>query len=124
MADLNHRIARAIIDSCNPGDVIVMEDLRYIRERIRANKEQRLFQHSWAFGQLGRFIEYKAAEHGIAVVYVDPRHTSQRCMECGHISKNNRHKHLFRCESCGYTANADLNAAINIRQIFLETLVS
>lgn len=72
MTDFNHRIAKTIVNSCKPGDVIVMEDLHYIRERIRVAKEQHLLQHSWAFGQLGRFIEYKAAERGLAVVYVNP----------------------------------------------------
>jgi len=122
MADLNHRIAKVIVNSCKPGDVIVMEDLRYIRERTRVTKEQRYIQHSWAFGQLGQFIEYKAAERGIAVVYVDPRHTSQRCPRCGFVAKGNRKGHVFHCTSCGYTANADLNAAANIRQVYLQTL--
>jgi len=122
MTDLNHRIAKAIVSSCNPGDVIVMEDLRYIRERIRASKEQRLFQHSWAFGQLGRFIEYKAAERGIAVVYIDPRHTSQRCPRCSNVNRNNRHGHVFHCTSCGFVGHSDVVAATNIRQVYLETL--
>jgi len=122
MADLNHRIAKAIVSSCKSGDVIVMEDLRYIRERIRATKEQRLLQHSWAFGQLGRFIEYKAAERGIKVVYVDPRHTSQRCPRCGNVNRNNRHGHFFRCTSCDFVGHADIVAATNIRQVFLDTL--
>jgi len=122
MADLNHRISRRIVQSCKPGDVIVMEDLRYIRDRIRIAKKQRLIHYSWAFGQLGRFIEYKAADCGITVVYVDPRHTSQRCAKCGHTSNNNRNRHLFRCKACGYTANADVNAAVNIRRVYLETL--
>jgi len=122
MRDLNHRISKAIVQSCQPGDIIVMEDLKHIRDRIKVAKKQRQIQHSWAFGQLGNFIEYKAIERGIAVVYVDPRHTSQRCLVCGHISRNNRHKHLFKCASCGYTANADINACRNIRQVYLDTL--
>ncbi|WP_427366253.1 RNA-guided endonuclease TnpB family protein [Candidatus Caldatribacterium saccharofermentans] len=122
IADLNHRIAKAIVNSCKPGDVIVMEDLRYIRERIRAAKEQRLLQHSWAFGQLGKCIEYKATERGIRVVYVDPRHTSQRCPRCGCTNRSNRHRHLFRCTSCGFVGHADIVAATNIRQVYLETL--
>jgi len=122
MADLNHRIAKAIVNSCRPGDVIVMEDLRYIRERIRGAKEQRLLQHSWAFGQLGAFIEYKATERGIAVVYVDPKHTSQRCPRCGFVAKSNRRGHVFRCASCGFAGHADIVAATNIRQVYLETL--
>jgi len=122
MADLNHRIAKTIVSSCKPGDVIVMEDLRYIRERIRVAQEQRFIQHSWAFGQLGRFIEYKAAERGIAVVYIDPRHTSQRCPRCGNVNRNNRHGHFFSCTSCGFVGHADVVAATNIRQVFLDTL--
>lgn len=122
MRDLNHRISKAIVQSCQPGDIIVMEDLKHIRDRIKVAKKQRQIQHSWAFGQLGNFIEYKAIERGIAVVYVDPRHTSQRCLVCGHISRSNRHKHLFKCASCGYTANADINACRNIRQVYLDTL--
>jgi IS605 OrfB family transposase len=122
MADLNHRIAKAIVSSCKPGDVIAMEDLRSIRERIRVAREQRLVQHSWAFGQLGRFIEDKAAERGIAVVYVDPRYTSQRCPRCGNVDRRNRHRHLFRCTACGFIGHADLIAAINIRQASLDAL--
>lgn len=124
MRDLNHRISKAIVQSCQLGDIIVMEDLKYIRDRIRVARKQRQIQHSWAFGQLGNFVEYKAAEYGIAVVYIDPRHTSQRCPVCGYISRNNRHKHLFKCSSCGYIANADLNAAVNIKQVYLDTLLN
>uniref|UniRef100_A0A7V3YFU1 Transposase n=1 Tax=Candidatus Caldatribacterium californiense TaxID=1454726 RepID=A0A7V3YFU1_9BACT len=118
MADLNHRIAKAIVNSCTPGDVIVIEDLRYIRERIRMARKQSLIQHSWAFGQLGRFIEYKATERGIAVVYVDPHHTSQRCPRCRFVSKGNRNGHIFRCASCGFRGHADIVAATNIRQAY------
>lgn len=122
MADLNHRIAKAIVQSCRPGDVIVMENLRCIRERIRAAKEQRLLQHSWAFAQLGRFIEYKAAERGVKVVYVDPKHTSQRCPRCGSTNRSNRHGRLFRCGSCSFVGHADVVAAANLRQVYLSTL--
>lgn len=122
MADLNHRISKAIVASCAPGDTIAMENLKHIRSRIRVARKQRQIQHSWAFGQLGSFIEYKAAERGIAVAEVDPRHTSQRCPMCGFASRNNRRSHQFKCSSCNHTANADLNAAVNIRQVYLNTL--
>jgi putative transposase len=122
MTDLNHRISKAIINSCKYGDVIVMEDLRYIRERVQAARKQRLIQHSWAFRQLGAFIEYKAAERGIAVVYIDPRHTSQRCPKCGVVAKSNRKGHIFCCIACGFVGHADIVAAKNIRQVYLETL--
>lgn len=116
MTDVNHRISKQIVQSCQPGgDVIVMEDLRYIRERIRAQRRQRYILHSWAFGQLQFFVEYKALEKGVAVSYVDPHYTSQSCSVCGQIGKRNAHH--FSC-LCGYSANADVNAAFNIARVY------
>ncbi|MDO2305778.1 zinc ribbon domain-containing protein, partial [Escherichia coli] len=40
---------------------------------------------------------------------------SQRCACCGHTAKENRlSQSKFRCQACGYTANADVNGARNI----------
>ncbi len=50
------------------------------------------------------------------MAFVDPRYTSRQCAACGCIDKKNRtNQATFRCVSCGHTANADSNAAINIR---------
>lgn len=61
-------------------------------------------------------IEYLAAKQGKVFKRVNPRHTSQRCPECGHTDRANRNKEKFICGSCGYLAHADLNAARNIKQ--------
>jgi len=46
---------------------------------------------------------------------VNPAYTSQRCSVCGHVDANSRKSQaLFKCTACGYTSNADLNAARNI----------
>ncbi|ALE26803.1 cytosine methyltransferase [Proteus mirabilis] len=40
---------------------------------------------------------------------------SQKCACCGHTAKENRQSQSqFECLECGYTANADINAARNI----------
>ena len=66
----------------------------------------------------GVFLEIlhaKAESAGRVVVEVDPRHTSQRCAQCGHVAKGNRvTQAVFRCVKCGHTAHADVNAAQNI----------
>jgi IS605 OrfB family transposase len=111
MTWLNHNISRRIVDSLQPGDTIVLEDLTHIRERTRVRKVQRYVHHSWAFRQLQQFIEYKALERGIAVVYIDPRGTSKTCSRCGAIGK--RQGLSFSCE-CGYRNHADYNAAYNL----------
>jgi putative transposase len=122
MKNINHIISRRIVDSCKSNDVLVLEDLKYIRDRIRLARKQRLIAHSWAFGQLSFFLEYKALEKGIPIVYVDPRYTSQRCPICNHIERSNRNSHRFSCKKCGYIGNADIVASINIRQAYLDTL--
>jgi len=49
------------------------------------------------------------------VIAVDPKYTSQTCNNCGHVCKENRKsRDEFECVECGYTNDADINAAINI----------
>jgi len=115
-ADVNHCIAKRIVtEAQRTGRGIALEDLTGIRARVRLRKPQRVTLHSWAFAQLGQYIAYKAAMAGVAVVYVDPAHTSRMCSQCGHVSKKNRpDQATFRCTSCGFAEHADVNAARNI----------
>lgn len=49
------------------------------------------------------------------VVKVDPRFTSQTCSCCGVVdSRSRKNQASFVCTACGFCANADHNAAINI----------
>lgn len=116
-ANVNHCIAKQIVEKAkrtNRG--IAIEDLKGIRARIRAKRPQRAVLHSWAFAQLGAFLRYKAALAGVPVVEVDPRNSSRECSKCAHTEKSNRPSQSeFRCRQCGYTTNADYNAAQNLR---------
>ena len=120
MTNENHCISKALVSNCVPGDMLVLEDLKHIRDRIRIQRKQKLITHSWAFSQLQSFIEYKALEAGIPVVYIDPRYTSQTCSRCGQLGI--RRKHSFWCPSCNFANNADFNAAYNIQQAGLALL--
>jgi transposase len=67
------------------------------------------------WGLLASRTEEKAAASGAAVIYVDPRFTSQLCRVCGHTAAGNRDSQaVFRCQSCGHMDHADANAARNI----------
>ncbi|MFD1934599.1 zinc ribbon domain-containing protein [Nonomuraea mangrovi] len=47
---------------------------------------------------------------------VEPAYTSQRCSACGIVDRKARESQAaFRCRSCGYFCNADVNAARNIK---------
>ncbi|OUC97018.1 RNA-guided endonuclease InsQ/TnpB family protein [Streptosporangium minutum] len=115
-ANTNHTIAKRIVtEVTRTGQGIALEDLQGIRDRVRLRKPQRVTLHSWSFHQLGRFIAYKAARAGVAVVYVDPAYTSRGCSACGHVDKKNRpDQETFLCTSCGFAEHADVNAARNI----------
>jgi IS605 OrfB family transposase len=111
----NHVISKQIVASCHPGDTLVMENLTDIRERTKGRRQQRRAMSNWSFAQLQAFIGYKAAYKGISVEFVDTRYSSQACSRCGYIDKRNRVcQSEFSCKRCGYHANADYNASVNL----------
>jgi len=116
MTYTNHVVSKRVVGFAKTHRIpmIAMEKLKDIRNTTKVRKKQRYQHNSWAFRQLQRFIEYKATEQGIRIVYVDPRHTSQTCSRCGHVEKANRNGRKFLCRACGYELNADLNGARNI----------
>ena len=66
-------------------------------------------------GELIRQLSYKQQWRGGIVVLVPPQYTSQKCSKCGHIHADNRPSQaVFYCQACGYTEDADTNAAKNI----------
>lgn len=115
-AHVNHTISKALVEHAQrTGRGIALEDLSDIRERVRLRKQQRTQLHSWSFYQLRAFVEYKAKLVGVPAVLINPRNTSRECSHCGHIDKRNRpNQSTFSCTSCGFSAHADVNAAINI----------
>ncbi|MGO8931717.1 MAG: RNA-guided endonuclease InsQ/TnpB family protein [Limisphaerales bacterium] len=109
----NHTISKQICaEAKRTGCGIALEELKGIRGRIRASKAQRRILHSWAFADLQSKIAYKCRLNGIAIKFVDPTNTSRSCPACGHVAKGNRKtRDRFACVSCGFTADADTNAA-------------
>jgi IS605 OrfB family transposase len=115
--DTNHCISKRLVAKAKATDsAIALEDLGGIRDRVTVKRPQRNRLGGWAFFQLRSFVEYKAALAGIPVLTVDPRNTSRTCSACGHCDRANRKNQAeFECKHCGHSANADLNAALNIR---------
>lgn len=119
--DCDHVLSKCLVESVRSGATLVFEDLTNIRGRAKARKEQRRRLHGWSFAQLQAFVTYKAEAKGIRVDFVDPRYTSQKCSQCGHIARSNRPSQTqFQCKSCGFADLADHNAAVNIRADYLK----
>lgn len=121
--DCNHCLSKSLISKLNTHDIIVMEELKDIRQTAKARKSVRKLLNNWGFYQLKTFIKYKAEGKLIEIVEVNPKNTSRRCNECGHVAKANRStQEVFSCKGCGFTENADLNAARNIRDKYIGEL--
>jgi IS605 OrfB family transposase len=114
--DTNHCISKKLVHKAAVArKAIALEDLSGIRERTTVRRVHRYERHSWAFFQLRQYIAYKSVQAGLPVYLVDPRNTSRTCSRCGHCEKANRKSQAeFLCQRCGFAANADDNAALNI----------
>jgi putative transposase len=83
------------------------------RARAKAGLNKGILASAW--GTLAARTGQKAEASGCAVLYVDPRFTSQQCHACGHTAKGNRESQaVFLCEQCGHSDHADANAARNV----------
>ncbi len=111
MAWYNHNISKAIVSRFKAGDAIVMENLKGIR-KVWRGKRMNYWISNWSFYQLQSFIQYKAARKGINMVVIRPSYTSKLCSKCGKLASRNCG--FFSCSHCGFSLNADLNAARNI----------
>jgi putative transposase len=112
-----HGISKAIVEHASKKQCwIVLEKLRGMRQLFQRGNGQgssyRGRMNSWAFHEVQRQIEYKAAWQGILVVYVNPRGTSRNC-PCGShvVVLDNRQ---VWCPACDKTWDRDVLASKNI----------
>lgn len=69
------------------------------------------------FHELRRQLEYKCKRTGARLVIVDRWYpSSKRCSNCGMVkAKLSLGERTYVCDGCGYAADRDLNAAVNLR---------
>lgn len=111
----NHTISKCLVKNAqDTRRAIGLEDLTGIHE-APVRSRQRARHANWSFYDLRTKIVYKARRAGVPVIFIDPRNTSRTCPMCGCVDKRNRlSQSLFSCISCGFSAPADYNAAVNI----------
>ncbi|ALO07910.1 Putative transposase [Streptomyces venezuelae] len=79
----------------------------------KAGLNQSIADAGW--GVFLAILNAKAESAGRELMAVDPRNTSRRCLECGHIAKENRPtQEKFHCVECGHQAYADVVGARNV----------
>lgn len=123
--DFLHKVSTTIAKN---HSYVVMEDLK-VTNMLRSARGSRdkpgrnvkaksglnrsIAKQAWS--TFRNLLAYKLNSLNGELRLVDPRHTSQTCPACLTVDKRNRKSQSsFKCVSCGHTANADANAAINI----------
>ncbi|MDD9961341.1 MAG: transposase [Gammaproteobacteria bacterium] len=124
-----HQASRRIADA---GHTTVIEDLNTkamtrsakgtaaapgTNVRGKSGLNRAILASGW--GSLEHHLEYKA---GCLIRTAAPQ-TSRTCHECGNVDAASRpNQSTFRCQVCDHEANADVNAALNIRRQGLARL--
>jgi IS605 OrfB family transposase len=86
---------------------------RNVRQKAGLNRE--ILASGW--GELARRVKEKGEVSGVSVVEVSGAFTSQTCAVCWSVRQENRESQaVFHCRDCGHRANADVNAAVVIRE--------
>ncbi|MDQ7001349.1 MAG: transposase, partial [Ghiorsea sp.] len=84
-----------------------------VNVKAKSGLNKSILDAGWAM--FATMLEYKQRWKGGMVEYVPAAYTSQRCSSCGYTHKDNRvSQSKFECQDCGYQANADFNASLNI----------
>ena len=69
-------------------------------------------------------LEWKCQKFGSYFIKVNPNFTSKTCSNCGYIFKELTLKdRIFNCPCCGQSVDRDINAAINIKNRGMDTLL-
>ena len=118
--NFNHQLSRYIADHY---DAVFLEklDIQAMLAKGGHNLNMQILDQGWY--QFKTLLKYKMEWLNKAFVEVDPAYTSQACACCGHTSRGNRPtQSQFRCLNCGFTANADYQASLNIARRGLTQL--
>ena len=119
------RVAAAIVAWAVAAglQVLIFEHLRpYRPERglswSRRTNRKRAY---WLRGKVLAHVRHLALCHGILVVERNPAWTSQACPHCSHLGERfspdgRGYPSRFRCGHCGWTGDANIVAALNLKR--------
>lgn len=133
--DFCHQTSHKIVTDAN-NKIIVVEDLKTknmsksakgnidspgknVKAKSGLNKA--ILDKGWH--KFEAYLKYKSQKFGKAFFKINPKNTSRECANCGNIHSDNRKSQAeFLCVNCGYSDNADRNAAINIKNIAIKLI--
>ena len=116
-----NEVAKQVIKN---KDLVVVEKLSNLNNNSklkgRLSKNIRSSIGSWNYAYWLNRLEMNCEENRVSFRTVSPYNTSITCPVCNLADSRNRNGEVFKCQACGYTDNADINAALNIVHRFLS----
>jgi putative transposase len=115
--DIAARFGVVVLENLNTAGMTrsargtVEEPGRNVRQKAGLNRA--ILEQGWH--QFETVLGYKLDERGGQLITIDPAFTSQTCAACRTVdAASRRSQSIFVCVSCGHSANADHNGALNI----------
>lgn len=102
--DFLHKLSRSLVDRYA---FLVLENLS-VGRLARSMLAKAIYNAAWS--QFRQFLTYKAASAGTMLVAVDPRGTSQTCLDCEAVVAKTLATRTHRC-NCGCVLDRDVAAA-------------
>jgi IS605 OrfB family transposase len=95
---------------------VAREDLTNLVESLRKlPKEHRVSLLILSYRMLEHWIDWQCEKNGVPLIVVDPKNTSSTCPRCNTKLNENSYRRM-KCSGCGFEANRDTVAVLNIEK--------
>jgi putative transposase len=111
------RVALRYIQS---NDLVAYEDLNVRNMIVNRKLAKSISDAGWS--TFRSWLDYFAYKYGKLAIAVPPHNTSQNCSNCGEKVQKSLSTRTHVCPHCGFVADRDVNAGINILQLALSTV--
>lgn len=113
-ADAIHKMTSEIVKTKRPT-AIVIEDLN-VSGMVKNHRLARAVS-SASFAEIRRQLVYKTEWYGVKLIVADRFYPSSKtCNGCGEVKATlSLGDRTYVCDRCGYSADRDVNAALNLR---------
>lgn len=104
------------------GDIMVDKIIKhsYTSKKIQNKKGFRRNFYNAALSEFKKMLKYKSLKYGCEVIFVNEMNTSKTCSCCGHKKDDLKlSDRVFKCDKCKIDIDRDMNAAINIKAVWL-----
>jgi putative transposase len=109
------KLAQRVIQS---NDLVAIENLK-VRNMIKNHCLAKSISDA-AWYRFREWLEYFGVVYGVPVIAVNPSYTSQNCSNCGETVVKTLSSRTHKCPHCGFIADRDENAALNILKLALK----